>query len=339
MKKKNNIHEVNVIVKTPENLKKVSPYLTPKDTITVDDKTTSKNPTSAVGAVTEDEGAVIKPKDKATIKYLSNVIDNNTNEVSKPFEIEGKKYQMVRGLTAEKQEVLGVFCHNDVDVEGNNVIHEVNHFEQTIATPMMEKMKMGEKKKEEPKEKESLNLSHYKFFIVNEKTGKFRKLKTLEELAKDTLDKDEKFMGIKQFKKFFENLVFGQKTVKKPTKEEILEVSPTPQDPNIQGDDLHAKAEKLMKLIQTKIPPKVIDSIKTNKVAEMEVIAAFAEMVGVPRQGLSALLQGLKAQASPNPAKQAVAETKVLTKAQLAESLSTPKIIKTIKVKDLNNGL
>lgn len=337
MKKKNNINEVNVIVKKPENLKKVAPYLTPKDTITVDDKSASKNPTSAVGAVTEDGGidAVIQPQDQATIKYLSNVIDDKTNEVSKPFVIDGKKYQMVRGVTPERKEVLGVFCHNDIDDDGNNVIHAVDHFEKTIAIPMMEKMekiKIGEKKKEEPKKEEpnSLNLSHYKFFIVNEKTGKFRKLKTLEELAKDTLAEDEKFMGMKQFKKFFENLVFGQKNIKKQTKEEILEVAPTGQE-----DDLHAKAQRLMKLIKSKIPPRVIDSIKTNKVAEKEVIAAFAEMVGVPRQGLSTLLQDLKAQATPNPAKEPVAESKLVTKAQLAESLSKPKTIKTIKVKDL----
>jgi len=232
MKKKNNINEVNVIVKKPENLKKVAPYLTPKDTITVDDKSASKNPTSAVGAVTEDGGidAVIQPQDQATIKYLSNVIDDKTNEVSKPFVIDGKKYQMVRGVTPERKEVLGVFCHNDIDDDGNNVIHAVDHFEKTIAIPMMEKMKMTEKK-EEPKEKEELNLGHYKFFIVNEKTGKFRKLKTLEELAKDKLDKDEKFMGLKQFKKYFENKVFGspKKSVKK---ENILEAEvPAPAAP------------------------------------------------------------------------------------------------------------
>ena len=352
MKKKNNINEIQLIVNPGDKVDNITKDLKKGDSIVVGDgsststskpPTAMRNPTSAVGAVTEDDGidAVIEPQDKATIKYLSNVIDNKTNEVSKPFTIDGKKYQMVRGMTPEKKEVLGVFCHNDIDDEGNNVIHAVDYFEKTIATPMMEKMKIGNKK-DEPKKDEpsSLNLGHYKFFIVNEKTGKFRKIKTLEELAKDTLGEGEKFMGMKQFKKFFENLVFGQKTFKKQTKEEILEVAPTTQTPpESQENDLHAKAERLMKLIQSKIPSRVIDSIRKNKVAEREVIIAFAEMVGVPRQGLATLLQDLKAQASPNPAQQSVqkpiTEIKLVTKAQLTDSLSNPKIIKTIKVKDL----
>lgn len=337
MKKKNNINEMQMRV---TDFNKVKGKISPEDrkglTLVPDDAI------KPMGTMEEDAevDAVIQPQDKATIKYLSNVIDNNTNEVSKPFTIDSKKYQMVRGITPDRQEVLGVFCHNDVDDEGNNVIHAVDHFEKTIAMPMMEKMKMGEKKKEEPKEKEDLNLGHYKFFIVNEKTGKFRKIKTLEELAKDTLDKDEKFMGLKQFKKYFENKVFGspKKSVKK---ENILEAMPEPEtgqlagQPAEDGDDIHVKAEKLMKLIKTKIPSVAIESIKTNKIAQIEVIAAFAEIVGVPRQGLTGLLKDLKTQATTKPTQQPVTENKLVTKAQLAESLSKPKTIKTIKVKDL----
>jgi hypothetical protein len=337
MKKKNNINEMQMRVTDFNKVKgKISPEDKKNLTLVPDDDI------KAMGLMEDDDeiDAVIEPQDKATIKYLSNVIDKNTNEVSKPFTIDGKKYQMVHGLTPERQKVLAVFCHNDVDDEGNNVIHAVDHFEKTIAMPMMEKMKMGEKKKEEPKEKEELNLGHYKFFIVNEKTGKFRKIKTLEELAKDTLDKDEKFMGLKQFKKYFENKVFGspKKSVKK---ENILEAMPEPAtgqlagQPAEDGDDIHVKAEKLMKLIKTKIPSVAIESIKTNKIAQIEVIAAFAEIVGVPRQGLTGLLKDLKTQATTKPTQQPVTESKLITKAQLSESLKQPKIIKTIKVKDL----
>lgn len=332
MKKKNNINEMQMRV---TDFNKVKGKISPEDrkglTLVPDDAI------KPMGTMEEDAevDAVIQPQDKATIKYLSNVIDKNTNEVSKPFTIDSKKYQMVRGITPDRQEVLGVFCHNDVDDEGNNVIHAVDHFEKTIAMPMMEKMKMGEKKKEEPKEKEDLNLGHYKFFIINEKTGKFRKIKTLEELAKDTLDKDEKFMGLKQFKKYFENKVFGspKKSVKK---ENILEAMPEPTgQPAKDEDDIHVKAEKLMKFIETKIPSTAIESIKTNKIAQIEVIAAFAEIVGVPRQGLSGLLKDLKTQATAKPTQQPVTESKLVTKAQLSESLKQPKIIKSIKVKDL----
>lgn len=156
-------------------------------------------------------------------------------------------------------------------------------------------------------------------------------------MAKDTLDKDEKFMGLKQFKKYFENKVFGspKKSVKK---ENILEAevpAPAAGQPAGDEDDIHVKAEKLIKFIETKIPSTAIESIKTNKIAQIEVIAAFAEIVGVPRQGLTGLLKDLKTQATTKPIQQPVTESKLVTKAQLSESLKQSKIIKTIKVKDL----
>ena len=49
----------------------------------------------------------ITPQDQATIKYLSNVKDKDGN-ISKPFTIDGRKYQMVRGTTPEKK-LLWVF--------------------------------------------------------------------------------------------------------------------------------------------------------------------------------------------------------------------------------------
>ena len=368
MKKKNNINEVTIKVTNPNDIPVVA-AAAKNDPKTIIDYN-SKNPTTAVGAVgavkeEENVDAVIEPQDKATIKYLSNVIDSKTNKVSPPFTIDSKKYQMVNGLTPERKIVLAVFCHDDMDDEGNNLIHPVEHFEKTIAMPMMEKMKMG-KKKEEHKDSEPLNLGHYKFFIVNEKTGKFRKLKTLEELAKDTLGEDEKFMGLKQFKKYFENMVFGsaKKSVKK---ENILEAVPQPAATAqpagaapAEENDLHAKAKRLTTLISKKIPASVFKTIRTNKVAEKEVIEAFAELVGVPKQGLQNLLKTIKSTAVSNPKQQAapttgaapssgsqqmppenqlapagMAESKVITKAMLEETLKKPKTIKTIKVKDL----
>ena len=53
-------------------------------------------------------------------------------------------------------------------------------------------------------------------------------------------------------------------------------------------EEMSAKAKKLMQMIQTKIPSGIIKTIKTP-VAQREVIAAFAEMIGVPRNGLSKL--------------------------------------------------
>lgn len=362
MKKKNNINEMQMRV---TDFNKVKGKISPEDrkglTLVPDD---AIKPMSTMEEDAEVD-AVIQPQDKATIKYLSNVIDNNTNEVSKPFTIDGKKYQMVHGLTPERQKVLAVFCHNDVDDEGNNVIHAVDHFEKTIAMPMMEKMKMGEKKKEEPKEKEELNLGHYKFFIVNEKTGKFRKLKTLEELAKDTLDKDEKFMGLKQFKKYFENKVFGspKKTVKK---ENILEAEAQPAAPSnsavpaeLQDDaTILVKAKRLVKAMDT-IPyvKKALDYLSTSKnyKEKTQALNAFLEKINISPNDVPKYLRTVKAVGAgekqadasaatgtaqtPPPENQLApagqAESIIITKAQLAESLKNPKIIKTIKVKDL----
>ncbi len=368
MKKKNNINEMQLIVKPGDKVDNLTKNLKKGDSIVVGDGG-SKNPTSAVGAVTEDDGidAVIQPQDKATIKYLSNVIDNNTNEVSKPFTIDGKKYQMVHGLTPERQKVLAVFCHNDIDDEGNNVIHAVDHFEKTIAMPMMEKMKMGKKKKEEPKEKEELNLGHYKFFIVNEKTGKFRKLKTLEELAKDTLDKDEKFMGLKQFKKYFENKVFGSPK-KSVNKENILEAEAPAAPSNssvpaeLQDDaTILVKAKRLVKAMDT-IPyvQKALNYLSKSKnyKEKTQALNAFLEKINISPNDVPKYLRTVKAAgvnqkqanvagtsadagtAQAPPAENELApvgqaESIIITKAQLSESLKNPKIIKTIKVKDL----
>jgi hypothetical protein len=165
------------------------------------------------------------------------------------------------------------------------------------------------------------------------------------------MDKEEKYMPIKEFRKFFENRVFGGK---KESEMNIMEVAPTGQETD---EEMNQKAQKLMMMISKRIPSNVIETIKTP-IAKREVIAAFAELIGVPRQGLPGLINGLKdlakgkptagapaagtAQAAtgaaPLPPENALAplnEKKVITKAELTESLLKPKVIKTIKVKDI----
>jgi hypothetical protein len=43
------------------------------------------------GNIVENNIDVIEPKDPETIKYLSNVVDSKTGEISKPFTISGKQ--------------------------------------------------------------------------------------------------------------------------------------------------------------------------------------------------------------------------------------------------------
>jgi len=86
-----------------------------------------------------EEESIIEPQDQATIKYLSNVIDKESGEVSKPFTIDNKKYKMVRGQHPTKGVVLGVYCFDELNKDGNNIIHLVEYFEESVIKPIMDR--------------------------------------------------------------------------------------------------------------------------------------------------------------------------------------------------------
>lgn len=305
--------------------KKVKGTMDPKTPVTITGdkaplKPITSSPTTSTSNTTMSED-IIEPKDKATIKYLSNVRDAKTGDISKPFSIGGKKYQLVRGTNLKNEVVMGVYSHDDKDDNGNNVIHEMNAFEQNIAIPMKEKIELESTSR--PKEQtfiskpietesktKSLGLGEYKHFIVNEKGG-FRKFKELPELASANMGEGEKYMGAKQFKQYFEETVFGPS--KRNGKMELNELEPIGA-----GDDdanLHLKAEKLMNLIKTKISPQILSTINTPQ-ARREVIAAFGELLGVQRTDLASLINSLKDITS-------------------VDAVSESRIIKTIKIKDI----
>lgn len=294
--------------------------------------------------------AVIAPQDDATIKYLSNVKDNKTGEVSLPFIINNEKYRMVRAVTPSKEIIMGVGCIDETDKNNIKIshVHTIEEFEESIVKPIMEKEAMMqqeamfggdiEPKVEAKKEKDqgSLNLGEFKHFMVNEKSGKFRKFKNIVELASAVMNEDEKYMPIKEFRKYFENKVFGGK---REPEMNIVEIAPTGEDSD---EQMNIKAKKLMTVISSKIPQNVIKTINTP-VAKREVIAAFAELIGVTRRDLPNLVNGLKDLVSTPIQPQApaatgtapIAEKKLFTKTELTESLLKPKVIKTIKVKDI----
>lgn len=219
--------------------------------------------------------------DNVSLTYLSNVVDSKTGKVSQPFVINNKKYQMVRALNNNNEKTLGVYCFDETNENGDNIIYSSDYFEENIAKPIKEKLESQTVNKTDDY---TLGLSEYKHYIVNNKSGKFRKFKTIEELARATMSEDEKYMGIKEFKKFFEGKVFGYK------KNIVSEISPNGEETE---EEMSIKAKKLMNLIQKRIPTNIIDTIKTP-IAQREVIAAFAEMIGVPRNGLSSLLSTIK---------------------------------------------
>jgi hypothetical protein len=367
-----------------------------------DKKTLTLVPDDAIkpGVMEEDDilepEAVITPQDDATIKYLSNVKDSKTGKVSQPFTIGAQKYQMVRGITPAKEIVMAVFCHNEMDDAGNNIIHPIEHFEKNIIQPMMEKEVMAQQKpmfggdieekvKPEPKGTDSLNLSEFKHYLVNEKTGKFKKFKNVVELAAAVMSEDEKYMSIKEFKRFFEERVFGGKAKRDevvinemvadgqaaPTAAAAAQPVAGAPTAVVPGDDdksvlalvklliknmdniplIQKNLAKLAKSKNYKIKTQALNAflerinIKPNDVpkylATIKNLGAEIKQnakAGAPAAATPATGAPAAANATTPPAENQLApltEKKVITKTELTENLLKPKVIKTIKIKDI----
>ncbi len=264
----------------------------------------------------ETEG-VIEPQDQATIKYLSNVKDKETGEISKPFTIADKRYQMVRGLNPNKEVVMAVYCFDDMNDAGENMIQSIEEFEAKVAKPMLEKENLGEEERFEE------TYEGYKHYLVNKATNEVKKFKTIGEMLTCEKSGDEEYMSVGSFKKYMNERLFGSSKRKTETLNEI--------NGEESDEEMNIKAKKLMDMIIKRIPSNVISTI-TTPIAQREVIAAFAEMIGVPRNGLSTLISGLKDMSKQEVP---VAESKVITKDELMESMNPKKVIKTIKVKDI----
>lgn len=328
MKNKNKITEddkfkLNV---TKDDLKdpQTTKYLTDlqktnKNIQVVYDKDVNSSSSTSMADLFEIDG-VIEPQDQATIKYLSNVKDAETGEVSKPFTIADKNYQMVRGMHPNGEVVMAVYCLDDMDDLGNNIIHSIEEFEQKIALPMKERLETEELNSEQKHD----TYEGYKHYLVNKKTNEVRKFKTIEEILSCNKLDEEEYMGVGNFKKYMNERLFGGSRRKM---ESLNEVTPTGEESD---EEMNIKAKKLMDMIMKKIPRGVIDTIK-NPIAQREVIAAFAEMIGVPRNGLSNLIGGLK-----DIAGQTTNESVIITKKELLESVGNKRsVIKTLKVKDI----
>ena len=285
--------------------------------------------------VVEEEN-VTKGNTPTKLSYLSEIMDEN-NEPSKPFNIKGKNYQMVRAITPDKQKVTGVYSLDELDEMGEGKIYDINEFEETIARKAIEEEGVVEpegpeaatlypegwkeldgmfigpnspavkaKTKEEnliaepadevnPQSKADEmggpNFAGFKHYIVNRKTGKARKFKNISELAKANMSGDEEYMGIKDFKKFVDETLFGS-TKKQNIGEDDApqQVPPVPQAPPV----LSANVEKLIDLIKTKIPSDVIPNIQQNPQAQEQVIIAFATEIGVPANRLNNIINGIR---------------------------------------------
>jgi hypothetical protein len=361
MENQNNLNELNMDYATYSKVKgKMNPQDRKNVTITGDKPATSSSSMSMASTMEENEmsapEAVIEPQDKATIQYLSNVKDANTGEISQPFNIGDKKYQMVRGIHPTGDIGLGVFCHDDMDDSGENIIHSMEYFEENIAKPMKEQMGMvGQDIQVVPKVKESgfdyanaereyhdkeafmdyLNLSDiepiYRHFFVNIKNGNVvAKFKNTKDMVKSgiKLGPDEDYMDIKTLKRFR----FGDYF-----KGDVNEVDDTAQDDGTNIPKLQADVKKLATLIKNKFS--VYLSKLDKPIEQAQFLTAMANEIGVPLNKLSTIISSYKDIAAQDKATggkpPVTTEKKVMTKGQLEESLKTKKTIKVVKVKDI----
>lgn len=189
--------------------KKIKGTLEPttKVKITGDKPTTSSSTsvTPSISSYPVSEEEKIKPQDKATIKYLSNIRDSKTNEISKPFSINGKNYQMVRGQLPTKEVVMGVYCHDDLNENGENIIHSVDDFDRDIATPIKEMEIEGSRED---------NYEGYNHYFVIKKSNNIRKFKNIKELVSQHKLDEEDYMGVKEFKQYMSERLFGSRKKK-----------------------------------------------------------------------------------------------------------------------------
>ncbi len=363
------VNETNVSMDV-DTFNKVRGKLKPTDKVELTDKKPQIGVSStSMTSVTEDGSepeAIIEPKDKETIKYLSNVKDAKTGEISKPFTIADKKYQMVRGVTPSKEVVLAVYCHDEVDENGLNIIHPADHFEEKIAKPFFARVPQpndlpadnidttdkelapalaetdydyaGEEKHHDDKEKlmDYLNLvglEGYKHFFVNIKTGEIvAKFKTTKEMAKSgvKLGPDEDYMDINTLKRYR----FGDYFRAGVNEEAAV----NPEDANTDVSKLQSDVKKLTSMIKNKFSMYLAKLDKP--IEQAQFLTAMAAQIGVPLNKLSSIIASYKdisrdGQMDKVNMTGLKAERKVMTKNELAESISGKKVIKTIKVKDI----
>ena len=275
--------------------------------------------------------AIIEPQDQATIKYLSNVKDVNTGKVSQPFTIADKNYQMVRGVYPDGNVDMAVYCLDDMDDSGNNIIYSIDEFEQKIALPMKKRLEMENTKIESKDE----TYEGYKHFFVNKKTNEVKKFKTIEEMLSCGKMKEEEYMSTPRFKKYMTEKLFGKRNRLNELGMDQADLQPTQGSQNNQNagladdeDKLSGKAKLLIQKIDSiTAVANAMDSVRDegSDKAKAIVLSALAERIGVPQNKISTIVNTIKSIAKTQP--------------PVSEGLKEKKnVIKTIKVKDINNG-
>jgi hypothetical protein len=279
--------------------------------------------TPEIGSMLRKPGVDIEVVEES-IEYLSEVKDAESGDISQPFTINDKKYQMVRAINKNKEKIMGVYCFDEKDKNNKNIIYNIEEFEQKIVNNKTKDIK-NEKMENENKVVQS--FEGFKHFIVNPKMGKARKFKSIEELAKAQMTEDEKYMGIKEFKNYVDEVLFG---TKKTIKENPTAPAAAPSAPAQGGqDEMKAHAQRLLDMITSKVPKNFFVNASKNVVSQKEAILAFAKMLGVEGQNVSKIIAGVKDIAKTQSTQQGQEQ------GQQQAVTEGKKVLKTIKVKDI----
>jgi hypothetical protein len=286
--------------------------------------------------------SVLKP---SNFTYLSEVKDAKTNKISQPFTINGKQYQICRAITPERKKVTAVYSLDERDENGKNIIYDLKEFEENVAKKAIEESEKEEKskkeetkeknkeEKEENKDKEDINKAEFfkgcKHFIVNLNSGKIKKFKSIEELAKAKMDGNEKYMGIKEFKKYLDESLFGKRNIKEAPAAPAPAATTQTSEPSA--------VTHMMGLIDRALPSNTFDNIKQNPNAQKFAIIDFIKKVGVPADKLNDIIntvRGLAKQPTSKPATP-TNTAPATTPAPAAPVTENVRIIKKIKKKDI----
>lgn len=328
MKDKNNIKETEVSMDI-DTYNKVRGKLKPTDTVSL----TDKDPSSSLA-----EDMTFEPSSNTKMRYISNVKDKNTGDISKPFTVKGKTYQMCRAMTPTRDIVLGVYSHDEKDEDGTNIVYSTEEFEENIAKKAVEeemKPETSSIKKPEMTEKTSpsLNLGDFKHFLVNLKKGKFRKFKNIEDLAKGNMSEEETYMNLGNFKKYFGETLFGKKEKTKLSEDDM----------DIEKPEVKAAIDQMV----LKIKP-YMDKLN-QPIEKIQFIVKLTSMLQLDSSLYPKLVTALKSSSnqtfgsnnsslsnnSVTTQTTVTNESKIITKNDLTKDLNNKRVIKTIKVKDI----
>lgn len=260
------------------------------------------------------------------IKYVSNVKDLKTGEISKPFTVSGKKYQLVRGSKKDKTIINGVYCFDEIDENNENLIYSVEDFESKIANPMRELDEINSNKNEHNNISDFTNhinlndLDGFKHFIVSKDSGEVKfKFKSIKEMmdSNPKLTDNEVYMGHRTLRKYR----LGN-YLKKDVSEDI--------EGSIDNDKLKSDVKRLSSLIKDKFS--VALSKLDKPIEQVQFLQAMANEIGVPLNKLNTLMSSFKTIAKSEP----VSENRILKKSELIESITeNQRGNKIIKIKDI----